>query len=109
MLGGRTVKQIYDLKAEGHSIRGIAERLGIARNTVRTYLRASEIPKPKPRAQRASHLGLVNQVVADAALERRYSAFVHLTEALSSSAPPRGRIQSPDRPGADISPRKPVT
>jgi transposase len=56
MLGGRTVKQIYDLKAEGHSIRGIAERLGIARNTVRTYLRASEIPRAKPRAKRPSQL-----------------------------------------------------
>jgi transposase len=38
------------------SIRGIAAELGIARNTVRTYLRAEGIPRPKPRPRRGSKL-----------------------------------------------------
>ena len=56
MLGGRTVKQLYDLHAQGVSVRGIAQRLGLSRNTVRRYLRASEIPKPAPRPRRGSKL-----------------------------------------------------
>jgi DNA-binding NarL/FixJ family response regulator len=35
MLGGRTVKQIYELHAEGQSVRAIARALGVARNSVR--------------------------------------------------------------------------
>src|SRR6266567_3223216 len=56
MLGGGSVKQLYDLRGQGVSIREIAERLGIARNTVRRYLRADEIPKAKPRPARPSKL-----------------------------------------------------
>ena len=56
MLGGRTVKQIYELRAEGQSVRAIARLLGVARNSVRKYLRADEIPKPQPRPPRASKL-----------------------------------------------------
>jgi transposase len=56
MLGGRTVKQIYELRAEGQSVRAIARLLGVARNSVRKYLRADEIPKPQPRLARGSKL-----------------------------------------------------
>src|SRR5919109_4262475 len=56
MLGGRTVKQIYELHAEGHAVRAIARTLGLSRNSVRKYLRANEIPKPKPRPRRGSKL-----------------------------------------------------
>ncbi len=56
MLGGRTVKQIYELHAEGHSVRAIARTLGLSRNSVRKYLRADEIPKAKPRPKRGSKL-----------------------------------------------------
>jgi transposase len=56
MLGGRTVKQIYELRAEGQSVRAIARLLGVARNSVRKYLRADEIPKPQPRPARGSKL-----------------------------------------------------
>src|SRR5919197_1189326 len=56
MLGGRTVKQIYELRAEGQSVRAIARLLGVARNSVRKYLRADEIPKPQPRPPRGSKL-----------------------------------------------------
>jgi transposase len=56
MLGGRNVQALYELHGQGRSIRGIAQTLGIARNSVRKYLRASEIPKPQPRPQRPSKL-----------------------------------------------------
>ena len=47
MLGGGKVKELYELKGEGRSIRGIARELGVSRNTVRKYARASGVPKPK--------------------------------------------------------------
>ena len=56
MLGGRTVKQIYELRAEGQSVRAIARVLGVARHSVRKYLRAEEIPKAQPRPKRGSKL-----------------------------------------------------
>ena len=56
MLGGGKVKELYELKGEGRSIRGIARELGVSRNTVRKYARASGVPKPKPRAKRGSKL-----------------------------------------------------
>jgi transposase len=56
MLGGTRVKQIYDLQGAGYSIRTIATRLDVARNTVRKYLRAPEVPKPVPRPARSSLL-----------------------------------------------------
>jgi transposase len=56
MLGGRTVKQIYELQAEGYSVRAIARALGLSRNSVRKYLRAEAIPQPRPRPKRGSKL-----------------------------------------------------
>ena len=50
------MKGLYELKGEGESIRGIAERLGVSRNTVRKYLRSEEVPKAKPRPERGSKL-----------------------------------------------------
>lgn len=50
------MKQIYELKGQGCSIREIAWRLEVSRNTVRKYVRAPEIPKPKPRPKRGSKL-----------------------------------------------------
>jgi transposase len=50
------VKQIYERHGSEESIRGIAERLGISRNTVRKYLRSPGLPKPRPRPLRASKL-----------------------------------------------------
>ena len=56
MLKGGDVKEIYEKKGLGCSIRGIADDLGIARNTVRRYLRTPEAMRPKPRPLRASKL-----------------------------------------------------
>jgi transposase len=56
MLKGGHVKQIYELHGQGLSVRRIAKLLGIARNSVRKYLRSPGIPQPKPRAPRGSKL-----------------------------------------------------
>ena len=50
------MKEIYEMKGAGRSIRGIAGELGIARNTVRRYLKSPEAIKVKPRPRRASKL-----------------------------------------------------
>src|SRR5258708_30273273 len=53
----RTVNKIHDLAAEGKSIQDIAISLGIARNTVRRYLRHPElVAMPHPRPHRRSKL-----------------------------------------------------
>ena len=50
------MKELYELKGEGHSIRGISRELGISRNTVRRYVRSPEVPKAKTRSKRGSKL-----------------------------------------------------
>ncbi len=54
MLRSRTVHRIHELAAQGKSIHTIATTLGIARNTVRKYLRGA--PPPKARPTRPSKL-----------------------------------------------------
>ena len=54
MLGGATVKQLIELSGQHLSIRAIARRLDISRNTVRKYLRAPRLPVAKPRPRRPS-------------------------------------------------------
>jgi transposase len=56
MLEGGIVKQIYELKGQGRSIRGIARILGVSRNTVKKYLASPGIPKARPRRRRPSLL-----------------------------------------------------
>ena len=43
------MKEIYEMKGAGRSIRGIADDLGIARNTVRRYLKSPEAMRPYPK------------------------------------------------------------
>ena len=50
------MKEIYEMKGAGCSIRGIADGLGIARNTVRRYLNTPEAIRSKPRPLRGSKL-----------------------------------------------------
>ena len=52
MLKGGDVKEIYEMKGAGCSIRGIADGLGIARNTVRRHLNTPEAMRSKPRPLR---------------------------------------------------------
>jgi len=56
VLGGATVKQLVELSGQHLSIRAIARRLDISRNTVRKYLRAPGLPVAKPRPRRPSKL-----------------------------------------------------
>lgn len=48
MLRSRTVNSIHDLAAQGTSIHEIARTLGLARNTVRKYLRGAPVAQPRP-------------------------------------------------------------
>ena len=52
MLKVGQVKGIYEVEGTGRSIRGTADDLGIARNTVRRYLKSPE-PVWKPRSPAA--------------------------------------------------------
>jgi transposase len=57
MIRSRTMNKIHDLAAQGKSIQDIAITLGIARNTVRKYLRHPElVSMPHPRPNRRSKL-----------------------------------------------------
>src|SRR5207247_3836693 len=51
---GTTVKQLVELSGQQLSIRAIARRLAISRNTVRKYLRMPGLPVAKPRRRRPS-------------------------------------------------------
>ena len=69
VLRGGTVKQLYELKGEGRSIRRIARDLGISRNSVRKYLRSPQVPRARPRPRRPSKLdpykGYIHQRLSD--------------------------------------------
>src|SRR6266849_820843 len=57
MMRSRTVNTIHELSAQGKSIQDIAITLGLARNTVRKYLRHPELSSmPHPRPNRRSKL-----------------------------------------------------
>src|SRR5438045_1979908 len=57
MIRSRTVNKIHELAVQGKSIQDIAITLGIARNTVRKYLRHPElVAMPHPRTNRRSKL-----------------------------------------------------
>ena len=58
MLGGATVKQLIELSEQHLSIRAIARRLNISRNTVRKSLRALGVPVAKPPPRRPSKVDL---------------------------------------------------
>jgi transposase len=49
MIRSGTINTIHELATQGKSIREIARTVGIARNTVRRYLRGKQeaIPRPK--------------------------------------------------------------
>lgn len=61
MLRSRTVNALRDLAAKGYSIRRIVRETGLARNTVRKYLRGS--PEHLPRKKRRSKLDPFKQQI----------------------------------------------
>ena len=63
MLKVGQVKEFYEMKGAGRSIRGIAEDLGVARNTVRRYLKSPEAMRPRQRARRTSKLDSYTEYV----------------------------------------------
>src|SRR5260370_42526015 len=65
MIRSRTVNTIHELAAQDKSIQDIAITLGLARNTVRKYLRHPElVAMPHPRPKRRSKLdGFKEQIV----------------------------------------------
>ena len=56
MLKVGQVKEIYEMKGAGHSIREIARELEVSRNTVRRYLQSPEAMRSKARPPRGSKL-----------------------------------------------------
>lgn len=64
----------------GRSIREIARILGISRNTVRRYLRATEVPKPTPRAARGSKLDPYKEFILQRVAEGVKNGVVLLRE-----------------------------
>lgn len=55
--------QIHVLKAQGLSLREIARRLGVSRNTVTRYLSAEDVPRYKPREPRATKLDAFHEYI----------------------------------------------
>ena len=80
MLGGGTVKQLYELKGEGRSIRAIARDLGVSRNSVRKYLRSPQVPKAKEQAPRGSKLDPYKEYLRERLAEGLENCVVLLRE-----------------------------
>ena len=57
------MKEIYEMKGAGRSIRGIAGELDIAGNTVRRYLKSPEAMRPKHRPSRGPKLDACTEYV----------------------------------------------
>jgi transposase len=69
LLEGGKVKEIHALHKEGQSIRSIAGRLGVSRNTVRKYLRHPGLPQAQPRPPRPSKLDPYREYIRRRMLE----------------------------------------
>ena len=68
------MKEIYELKGAGRSIREIARELEVSRNTVRRYLQSPEAMRPKARPPRGSKLDPYTEYIdGRMAAETRYT------------------------------------
>ena len=106
MLGGGLVKEIYELKGKGRSMRGIADDLSISRSTVSKYVHSAGVPKPKPRAKRGSKLDAYKEYIDGRLSDGLYNCVVLLREirelgydggysTLKSYVHPRRRLRQP--------------
>ena len=50
------MKETYEMKGAGRSVRGIAQELDVSRNTIRRYLKSPEAMRPRLRPRRGSKL-----------------------------------------------------
>jgi len=67
MIRSGTINTIHELATQGKSIREIARIVGIARNTVRRYLRGKQeaIPRPKRVSKLDPFKGQIRQWLAE--------------------------------------------
>jgi transposase len=69
MIRSGTINTIHELATQGKSIREIARILGIARDTVRRYLRGK--PEAVPRPKRGSKLDVFICILPPSTLRQR--------------------------------------
>ncbi len=74
MIAKEISMDIFTLRRQGHSIRAIARRLGLHRDTVRKYLEQGELPRYTKGKRRASMLDPYKQVIQDLLAEDAYQA-----------------------------------
>ena len=74
------MKQLYELKGEGRSIRAIARDLGVSRNSVHKYLRSPQVPKAKEPAPRGSKLDPYKEYLRERLAEGLENCVVLLRE-----------------------------
>ena len=74
------MKQLYELKGEGRSIRAIARDLGVSRNSVRKYLRSPQVPRAKEPTPRGSKLDPYKEYLRERLAEGLENCVVLLRE-----------------------------
>ena len=74
------MKQLYELKGEGRSIRAIARDLGVSRNSVRKYLRSPQVPQAKEQTPRGSKLDPYKEYLRERLAESLENCVVLLRE-----------------------------
>lgn len=74
MIAKEVCMDIFALHRQGHSIRSIAKKLGLHRNTVKKYLERGELPKYPKGEQQRSILDPYKQVIQDLLAEDAYQA-----------------------------------
>jgi transposase len=74
MIAKGVCMDIFALHRQGQSIRSIARKLGLHRNTVKKYLEREELPEYPKRKQRGSILLPYEQIIQDLLAEDAYQA-----------------------------------
>lgn len=74
MISTEVFMDIFSLHRQGYSMRAIARKLGIHRNTVRKYLRTGSFPRYRKSKRRGSILDPYRQIIRDYLEEDNYQA-----------------------------------